>query len=237
MPSDMPSGTPVLAIGSVASPSGFPTDCLWCASLTMVSAQESLLQATRAPDGGVTAAPWTAESWETAPDFSYTDFKLNKGIQFHRGWGELTAEDIMWTYYALMPSYTDQARHDSSAEIDLAIEEVEPRDKYTARFHWDKLAGHTLTALFTDALEGTGMFPKIQTVMDQLGFDTEEEANEWMRTNVTGIGSFVMDEWTVQKGMFLSAFVDHWNQVPYVEKVRRPRRPPAGRCSKVARRR
>ena len=215
-----PSGTLVVAITSVASPSGFPTDCLWCASLTVVSAQESLLQTARGDDGGITAAPWLAQGWETAPDFTYTDFLLNEGVQFHRGWGEMTAEDVQWTYHALMPSFTEEARHDSSAEIDLAINRVEPVDKYTARFHWDAFAGHTLTALFTDANEGTGMFPKIQTVMEQNGFATEDEAEEWMRTNITGTGSFSMDGWVVQNGMFLTAFVDHWEKVPFVEKVR-----------------
>ena len=217
---DKPSGTLVVAITSVASPSGFPTDCLWCASLTVVSAQESLLQTARGSDGGITAAPWLAAGWETAPDFSYTDFFLNEGVQFHRGWGEMTSEDIRWTYHALMPSFTEEARHDSSAEIDLAIKEVEPVDTYTARFHWDAFAGHTLTALFTDANEGTGQFPKIETVMEQKGFATEDEAEEWMRTNITGTGSFQMDGWVVQNGMFLSAFIDHWDKVPFVEKVR-----------------
>ena len=215
-----PSGTLVLAITSVNSPSGFPTDCLWCASLTVVSAQESLLQTTRGADGGITAAPWLAKSWETAPDFSYTDFILNEGIQFHRGWGELTAEDVKWTYHALMPSFTEQARHDSSAEIDLAINNVEPIDTYTARFHWDAFAGHTLTALFTDANEGTGIFPKIETVKSGIGVATDEEANEWMRTNITGTGSFEMDGWVVQDGMYLTAFTDHWEKVPFVEQVR-----------------
>ena len=216
---EKPSGTLVVAITSVNSPSGFPTDCLWCASLTVVSAQESLLQTSRGDDGGITAAPWLAAGWETAPDFSYTDFFLNEGVQFHRGWGEMTSEDIKWTYHALMPSFTEEARHDSSAEIDLAIKEVEPLDPYTARFHWDTFAGHTLTALFTDANEGTGMFPKIETVMEQKGF-TEEEAEEWMRTNITGTGSFEMEGWIVQNGMFLTAFIDHWEKVPFVEKVR-----------------
>ena len=216
---DKPSGTLVVAITSVNSPSGFPTDCLWCASLTVVSAQESLLQTSRGDDGGITAAPWLAAGWETASDFSHTDFFLNEGVQFHRGWGEMTSEDIMWTYHALMPSFTEEARHDSSAEIDLAIKEVEPVDPYTARFHWDTFAGHTLTALFTDANEGTGMFPKIETVMAQKGF-TEDEAEEWMRTNITGTGSFEMEGWIVQEGMFLTAFVDHWEKVPFVEKVR-----------------
>ena len=76
----------------------------------------------------------------------------------------MTSEDVVWTYHSLMPSITEQARHDSSAEIDLAIDIVESVDKYTARFHWDTFAGHTLTALFTDANEGTGIFPKIETV-------------------------------------------------------------------------
>ena len=216
----VPSGTLVIATVSVQTPSGFPTDCLWCSTLTYVNNQESLLKAVRTEGGALTAAPWLARAWETAPDLSYTDFEIQQGVQFHKGHGELTARDIEWTYKALLPSFTPEARHDTSGTIDIAIGDLEPLDDYNIRITWDSFAGHTLAQIMTDIGEGTGMFPHIDTVMEVNGFATEDEAGEWMRTNIVGTGPFVMDEWVAQNAMFMSAVQGHWEKTPYVANVR-----------------
>ena len=168
----------------------------------------------------MTAAPWLARAWETDSNLTYTDFELQKGVQFHKGHGELTARDIEWTYKALLPSFTPEARHDTSGSIDIAIGDLEPIDDYNIRITWDSFAGHTLAQIMTDIGEGTGMFPHIETVMEVNGFATEEEAGEWMRTNIVGTGPFVMDEWVAQNAMFMSAVPDHWEKTPYVANVR-----------------
>ena len=38
-----------------------------------------------------------AESWEISDDFLTWTFKLNQGVQFHKGYGEMTAEDVVWS--------------------------------------------------------------------------------------------------------------------------------------------
>src|SRR2546427_9642585 len=51
-------------------------------------------------DGKVTTAevePDLAESWTISPDGTLWTFKLRRGIQFHKGFGELTAEDVKWS--------------------------------------------------------------------------------------------------------------------------------------------
>src|SRR5262245_65350685 len=47
-------------------------------------------------DGRVTTAevePDLAESWTISPDGIQWTFKLRRGVQFHKGFGEMTAED------------------------------------------------------------------------------------------------------------------------------------------------
>jgi peptide/nickel transport system substrate-binding protein len=39
--------------------------------------------------------PQLAVSWEAANDFKDWTFKLRKGVQFHHGWGEFTAKDVL----------------------------------------------------------------------------------------------------------------------------------------------
>jgi ABC-type transport system substrate-binding protein len=39
--------------------------------------------------------PWLAESWKMAPDGRSWAIKLQKGVQFHHGYGEFTAQDVV----------------------------------------------------------------------------------------------------------------------------------------------
>ena len=52
-------------------------------------------------DGKVTTAevePDLAESWTTSDDGTVWTFKLRKGVQFHKGFGEMTAEDVKFSF-------------------------------------------------------------------------------------------------------------------------------------------
>ncbi len=42
--------------------------------------------------------PGLAESWDVAPDGFTTTFHLRKGVQYHDGWGEFTAEDVKFNF-------------------------------------------------------------------------------------------------------------------------------------------
>src|SRR5690606_20878957 len=41
--------------------------------------------------------PALAESWEASPDASVWTFNLRQGVQFHGGYGELTADDVKFS--------------------------------------------------------------------------------------------------------------------------------------------
>ncbi len=45
-------------------------------------------------EGGWEIVPDLAESWEVAPGGKAVTFHLRKGAQFHKGYGEMTAEEI-----------------------------------------------------------------------------------------------------------------------------------------------
>ena len=44
------------------------------------------------------AEPLLAESWSISEDFATWTFNIRKGVQFHKGYGEMTAEDVAWSY-------------------------------------------------------------------------------------------------------------------------------------------
>ena len=39
-----------------------------------------------------------AESWTLSPEGTIWTFKLKKGVQFHKGFGEMTAEDVKFSF-------------------------------------------------------------------------------------------------------------------------------------------
>jgi ABC-type transport system substrate-binding protein len=213
-----PTGTLVTAIASVQSPSGWPTDCLWCSSITYAQIQDGLFKVVRT-DAGLDIAPWLVRGWETADDMSYTQMELAEGVVFHNGFGTLDSTDVQWNYRALLPSHTPAARHDTGGGLDLSIGDIEVIDDQNFKMTWDSFHGTTMMQDLTDVNEGTGMFPSLDKVMAKTGITVKEEAEDWMRSNVIGTGPFVLDEWTVQKGMYMHANIDHWEKVPFVESV------------------
>jgi len=52
-------------------------------------------------DGKVTTSevePDLAESWTLSPEGTIWTIKLKRGVQFHKGYGELTAEDVKFSF-------------------------------------------------------------------------------------------------------------------------------------------
>lgn len=49
-------------------------------------------------DKDLSPKPLLAESWSISPDFLTWTFHIRKGVQFHKGYGEMTAEDVVYSY-------------------------------------------------------------------------------------------------------------------------------------------
>lgn len=89
-----PVGTLRIAVDEVGPPKwtpklqGAPMN-----SINNTTFWESLWSNQRA--GGLTGV--LAESWEVSPDATVWTIHLRKGVPFHHGYGEMTAEDFIWT--------------------------------------------------------------------------------------------------------------------------------------------
>jgi peptide/nickel transport system substrate-binding protein len=79
-------------------------------------------------DGKVTTAevqPDLAESWTLSPDGTIWTFKLKKGVQFHKGFGEFTAEDVKFSFERQIKR-APGTRFGVNLEVIKSIEVVDP---------------------------------------------------------------------------------------------------------------
>ena len=116
------------------TPPGGETNRSWAATSLWHALGQSL-------EGLVANDPVTGEyngdglatSWEHNDDFTEWTFHLRKGVQFHYGYGEFTAADVVHSYHL-------SAGDDSviPAADQLRGAEVEVLDKYTVRFNYEK---------------------------------------------------------------------------------------------------
>jgi peptide/nickel transport system substrate-binding protein len=72
--------------------------------------------------------PDLATSWEFSPDKKVWTFHLRHGVKFHGGYGEVTADDVVYS----LAKAADPKRSASSGDY-TAFEKVEAIDPYTVR--------------------------------------------------------------------------------------------------------
>ncbi|WP_087660734.1 ABC transporter substrate-binding protein, partial [Caballeronia terrestris] len=73
--------------------------------------------------------PDLAASWQSSEDKTVWTFDLRRGVAFHGGYGEMRAEDVVYS----MQRAADPKRSSFAADF-LMIEKVEALDDYTVRF-------------------------------------------------------------------------------------------------------
>lgn len=166
-------------------------------------------------EGGFAEAPHLATEWALAPDASYTDFKVRTGVEFHDGWGELTAEDVAWTYNESNPSVTTESTHDQGGELLTFLADGVPAEVVnggdTVRIFWK---AYSITTTYPKTV--TPFFQAIP-VFSKKVFDAK--GADWMRENVIGTGPFEMVTWVQADRFVTEAIPKHWFQTASIAKV------------------
>ena len=192
--------------------SGLPINNPRSNYITDASVQETVVRSDVDETGLLIATPLLAASWTEAPDRSYTDFKVQEGVPWHQGFGNLTAEDIVWTFNQVNPSVTPDVVHSTSSELNGAVEgALELIDSSTFRAWWKGPVDSSYHTGFGHYGEGIGVHSK--AAFDRMGA-------AWMFDNVIGTGPFEMEDWTPGRHMITTAVVDHWLRTPNVQRVR-----------------
>jgi len=138
--------------------------------------------------------PQLAKSWTISPDLKTYTFYLREGVQFHRGFGEMKAED----WKASIERYIAKA----PAGPSLGIQEVRIVDDYTFELKLENPSGPSFLSLLAYPSEALIVFPEEimgkMPAVDEIGLD-----------EAIGTGPFELEEWIPGERIVLKRFEDY----------------------------
>jgi peptide/nickel transport system substrate-binding protein len=149
-----------------------------------------------------TIEPDLATSWTSSEDKLTWTFTLRKGVQFHGGFGELTADDVVFSLQRAANSKTSSFSSDYAA-----FETIEAVDPATVRIKL-KNPIPTLLGVLTNYQGGNIVSKK---AVEQLGED--------FRTKAIGTGPFQITEYQANQALVLNANKAYFRGAPKIDKV------------------
>jgi peptide/nickel transport system substrate-binding protein len=150
--------------------------------------------------------PKLVDSWTVSDDQLTWTFKLEKGVPFHGGWGEMTADDVIWSINEFA---AEGSQSGTASDIKRLWQcpdcHVKALDDYTIEVNTGKPGFDMLNRIHAPNAGGTWVISKKQ--VDELGAD---EAN----IQAAGTGPWEMTENSTDDFWKFRAVVDHWRKTP-----------------------
>jgi len=167
---------------------------------------------------GVTEGPFMLEvpktvrgmvvdTWTVSPDTTKITLKIRKGIQFHKGWGELTAEDFVWNINDTNAATNVESIHVAAGDIGamLGANPAVAVDENTVVLTVQQFDVRWAANQFNVAAQTPQMFSKTAC---------ETNGAAWCGDNIIGTGPFEVVEWRDDDRLVLSAVQNHWRKTP-----------------------
>ena len=146
--------------------------------------------------------PDLAEKWTKSPDGLVWTFTLRKGVKFHRGFGELTAEDVVFS----LNRAADPKSSSFSADY-ASFAKVEALDPLTVRITL-KAPVPSLLGLVSNYHGGNIVSKK---AVEQMGDDFKLKA--------IGTGPFMADEYKPKESIAFVANKDYFRGAPKIDRI------------------
>jgi peptide/nickel transport system substrate-binding protein len=144
------------------------------------------------------ALDWAPDAAKTLNQVSDTeiDFELNPGQMFHGGYGEMTAEDVKFTYERFL-AVDAKGNKPAYADDFSALDHVEVTGKYTGKI----ILKHPAPALWVIGIcDGSGAILS-KKACDALG--------DKIATQLIGSGPYVFKDWKPKEQIVLEANPDY----------------------------
>ncbi len=203
-----PQGTLIIAEGGVGVPVGYPEQCVpGCGNQKFrMGAYENLLFL----DFNANAIPRLAIDWTIADDQSWVDFDIRRGVEFHGGYGEMTAEDVAWSFNNANPHTNPDSRHDQAGDFRGMMTSMEVIDPSKVRMHVNVWEVGVLRRNLSPYWQSMGVHSK--KVFDEFGPDGMVDV-------FIGTGPFEFETWSSDDRAVLNALSSHWRKVPEMARV------------------
>jgi len=145
-----------------------------------------------------------AEEIEQSEDGLEIRFKLREGVMWHNGYGELTAEDVKYSYERFIDPDLAADYADDWATLDY----VEVIDDYNGIIH--------LTEPYAPLWNSTMPVNSGNIISKKY---VEEVGLEGFATNIIGTGPYLFDDWRPQEMVVLKKNPDYWGDDPYYDEI------------------
>lgn len=148
---------------------------------------------------GLSKETGIAEDWEMSPDGREWTLHIRKGVQFHRGFGELTAEDVKFSLERLT---SERAVTQYKVFFTNSIESIEVLDPYTV-----KVVGSEPIPNFPAMVSALQASPERFVVSKKA---VEELGEDGFMRNPVGSGPYEFVEIMGGQSLQMKAVKDHW---------------------------
>ena len=138
--------------------------------------------------------PNLAESWESSADAKTWTYKLRQGVKFHKGYGEMTADDVVFTF----ARHLDPKIVTSQKPLYSLVEAVTALDPNTVRFTLKRP-----DPLFNGSVAST----LSASIVSRKAF--EEKGADFGMSPV-GTGAYQVESVSPTEGVHLTAFPDYF---------------------------
>ena len=154
------------------------------------------------------AEPLLAESWSISDDFATWTFNIRKGVQFHKGYGEMTAEDVAWSYTHWITN-TKHARATALQRFWAHPEgSVEVVDSHTLVVNTGEAMPDVIMSEFHRIPSGIASWVTSKKQSDELGVEAADK-------DIAATGPWEIIEHRPAQFWRMRAVENHWRKTPY----------------------
>jgi peptide/nickel transport system substrate-binding protein len=199
-----PSGTLTVAVATFGNERWLPHLYVGAEDVVLKPMYENLL--TRDPKTGE-LAPMLAERWKVADGGRTWTFYLRKGVQFHDGRGEMTAEDVRYTFATIA---RDGSANSLAPEFRL-IKSMEVENPYTLTVRFEKPY-----VAFGNKVN-QGLFASVAFIQSKRHMESAKDDGAERHPVATGPWKFV--EHVRGDRIVYEAVENHWRATPHFKRL------------------
>src|SRR5215813_5626056 len=203
-PAHQPEGTLTVAVATFGNERWLPHLYVGAEDVVLKPMYENLL--TRDPKTG-DLAPMLAERWKVTDSGRTWTFYLRKGVQFHGGRGEMTAEDVRFTFATL----AKEGSANSLAPEFRLIKSMEVEDPYTITVRFEK----PFVAFGNKVNQG--LFASVAFIQSKRHVEAAKEEGAERQPVATGPWKFV--EHVRGDRIVYEAVENHWRATPHFKRL------------------